>query len=62
MSPFDAEYEPSPWPPIAEEVERYERTDGAEASELVGGQWIIRWTLGARTGVSAGPCPPATAN
>lgn len=50
MSPFDAEYEPSPWPPIAEEVERYERTDGAEASELVGDQWIILWTLGARTG------------
>lgn len=50
MSPFDAEYEPSPWQPIAEEVERYERTDGAEASELVGDQWIILWTLGARTG------------
>lgn len=50
MSPFDAEYEPSPWQPIADEVERYERTDGAEASELVGDQWIVLWTLGARTG------------
>ena len=50
MSPFDAEYEPSPWQPVAEEVERYERTDGAQASELVGDQWIILWTLGARTG------------
>lgn len=50
MSPFDAEYEPSPWQPVAEEVERYERTGGAQASELVGDQWIILWTLGARTG------------
>jgi deazaflavin-dependent oxidoreductase (nitroreductase family) len=50
MSAFDAEYEPSPWGPIAEEVERYERTGGAEPSELVGEQWIILWTLGARSG------------
>lgn len=51
MSPFDAaEYEPSPWEPIAEEVARYERTGGAEPSELVGDQWIILWTLGARSG------------
>jgi deazaflavin-dependent oxidoreductase (nitroreductase family) len=47
---FDVEYEPSPWGPIAEEVERYERTGGAEPSELVGEQWIILWTLGAKTG------------
>lgn len=50
MSPFDAEYEPSPWQPVADEVERYERTDGAEPSELVGEQWIILWTLGTRSG------------
>lgn len=51
MSAFDtAPYEPSPWEPIAEEVARYERTDGAEASELVGDQWIVLWTLGARSG------------
>ena len=50
MSAFDAEYEPSPWGPIAEEVERYERTGGAEPSELVGEQWIILWTLGAKSG------------
>lgn len=50
MSPFDAEYEPSPWPPIAAEVERYERTGGAEPSELVGDRWIVLWTLGAKTG------------
>lgn len=50
MSPFDAEYEPSPWEPIAQEVERYERSGGTEPSELVGDQWIILWTLGARSG------------
>ena len=50
MSAFDAEYEPSPWEPIAQEVERYERTDGAEPSEMVGEQWIILWTLGAKSG------------
>lgn len=50
MSVFDADYEPSPWEPIAQEVERYERTDGTEPSELVGEQWIILWTLGAKSG------------
>ena len=50
MSAFDVEYEPSPWGPIAEEVERYEQSGGAEASELVGDQWIILWTLGAKSG------------
>ena len=50
MSPFDADYEPSPWEPIAQEVERYEQTDGAEPSDLVGEQWIILWTLGAKSG------------
>ena len=50
MSAFDAEYEPSPWDPIAWEVERYERSGGAEPSELVGEQWIILWTVGATSG------------
>jgi deazaflavin-dependent oxidoreductase (nitroreductase family) len=49
MSPFDAEYEPSPWGPIAGEVERYEQSDGCEPSEIVGDRWIILWTLGARS-------------
>jgi deazaflavin-dependent oxidoreductase (nitroreductase family) len=49
MSLWDAEYEPSPWGPIADEVERYERTGGAEPSDLVGEQWIVLWTLGARS-------------
>jgi len=50
MTAFDAEYQPSPWEPIAEEVARYERTDGAEPSEIVGKEWIILWTIGATSG------------
>ena len=50
MSELDGEYEPSPWPPIAAEVERYERSGGTEPSDLVGDQWIVLWTLGARSG------------
>jgi deazaflavin-dependent oxidoreductase (nitroreductase family) len=50
MSAFDAEYEPSPWDAIADEVALYERTQGAEPSQLVGQEWIILWTLGAKSG------------
>jgi deazaflavin-dependent oxidoreductase (nitroreductase family) len=50
MSAFDAEYEPSPWEPISQEVDRYERTNGAEPSDLVGEHWVILWTLGAKSG------------
>lgn len=50
MSEFDAEYEPSPWEPIAEEVARYERSGGTEPSDLVGDEWIVLWTIGARSG------------
>lgn len=47
---FDAPYEPSPWEPIAAEVELYERTNGAEPSMLVGDEWFILWTIGAKSG------------
>jgi deazaflavin-dependent oxidoreductase (nitroreductase family) len=50
VSEFDAEYEPSPWEPIAEEVARYERSGGTEPSDLVGDEWIVLWTIGARSG------------
>jgi F420H(2)-dependent quinone reductase len=50
VSAFDAEYEPSPWAPVAEEVDRYERSGGTEPSQLVGDEWIILWTLGAQSG------------
>jgi deazaflavin-dependent oxidoreductase (nitroreductase family) len=50
MSVFDGEYEPSPWEPIAAEVELYERSGGTEPSAMVGDDWIILWTLGAKSG------------
>ena len=50
MSLFDAEYQPSPWEPIADEVALYERSNGSEPSMLVGEQWIILWTVGAKSG------------
>ncbi len=50
MSEFDADYEPSTWQPIADEVGLYERTDGAEPSALVGKEWIVLWTIGAKSG------------
>lgn len=49
MGAFDAEYEPSPWEPIAAEVARYEESDGSATSELVGDQWIVLWTIGAKS-------------
>lgn len=50
MSAWDGEYEPSQWEPIAAEVELYERTGGSEPSAVVGDQWIILWTVGAKSG------------
>jgi deazaflavin-dependent oxidoreductase (nitroreductase family) len=51
MSAFDDKpYEPSPWEPIADEVARYEEHDGKEPSQIVGDQWIVLWTLGAKSG------------
>ena len=49
-SPFDAPYQPSPWEPIAAEVERYERSAGQEPSEMVGENWMALWTLVATSG------------
>jgi deazaflavin-dependent oxidoreductase (nitroreductase family) len=48
--PLVGEYEPSPWEPIAEQVELFERTDGAEGAEFMGGPCIILTTKGAKTG------------
>jgi deazaflavin-dependent oxidoreductase (nitroreductase family) len=44
------EYEPSPWPPVADQVELYERTDGVEGYELEGKPCIILWTRGRSSG------------
>ena len=48
--PIDAPYEPSPWEPIATQVEQYEATGGAEGGEMEGVSCIILSTLGAKTG------------
>lgn len=49
MSPFDAEYEPSPWEPIAQEVTQYEESKGSKPSEMVGDDCIVLWTIGAKS-------------
>jgi len=47
--PLEGEYEPSPWEPIAEQVELYERTDGVEGADFMGGPCIILTTKGAKS-------------
>lgn len=46
----DASYEPSPWQAIAEHVERYLATGGAEGYEWNGAHCIILTTRGRRSG------------
>jgi F420H(2)-dependent quinone reductase len=46
----DANYEPSPWEPIADHVERYLATDGEDGAEWMGAPCIILTTTGARSG------------
>ncbi|HEX7134135.1 MAG TPA: nitroreductase family deazaflavin-dependent oxidoreductase [Iamia sp.] len=48
--PIDAPYEPSPWEPVATQVEQYESTGGVEGGELQGAPCIILSTLGAKSG------------
>jgi deazaflavin-dependent oxidoreductase (nitroreductase family) len=48
--PLEGEYEPSPWEPIAEQVEQYESTDGVEGADFMGGPCIILTTKGAKSG------------
>ena len=48
MSP--AEYQPSPWRPIADHVERYLATDGVDGFEWEGAQCVILTTVGRKTG------------
>jgi deazaflavin-dependent oxidoreductase (nitroreductase family) len=47
---IQGEYEPSPWEPIAEQVEQYEATDGREGGELEGVPCVILTTVGRRSG------------
>jgi F420H(2)-dependent quinone reductase len=45
-----SDYEPSPWEPIAEHVERYLATDGEDGGVWMGAPCIILSTTGARSG------------
>lgn len=48
--PLTGEYEPSPSRWVRDQVEQYERTDGAEASDLGGIPVIIVTTVGNKSG------------
>lgn len=48
--PLNAEYAPSPTDYAREQVELFERTDGAEGNTLKGRPIIVLHTLGARSG------------
>lgn len=48
--PLTGTYEPSPWEPVAQQVEDYERTDGVEGADFMGGRCIILTSVGARSG------------
>ena len=43
-------YEPSPWQPVADQVELYERTGGREGDKLQGKPCVILWTKGRHSG------------
>lgn len=48
--PLTGEYEPSPYAPVAEQVELYERTGGTEGNVLQGKPVVILTTRGAKSG------------
>lgn len=48
--PLTGEYEPSPWEPVREQVELYERTGGAEGNTMLGRPVVILTTVGAGSG------------
>ena len=52
MSGFDAEYEPSPWPWVRDQVETYERTGGREGNTFMdtGLPVVLLTTRGRKTG------------
>jgi deazaflavin-dependent oxidoreductase (nitroreductase family) len=47
---IEGTYEPSPWPPVADQVQRYESSGGTEGADLEGQPCIILWTRGRHTG------------
>ena len=48
--PLTGTYVPSPWEPIATQVERYEATGGAEGGEMEGAPCVILTTRGNKSG------------
>jgi deazaflavin-dependent oxidoreductase (nitroreductase family) len=52
MAPIEGEYEPSPWPPVRDQVATYERTGGREGNTFqnTGLPIIVLTTRGKRTG------------
>jgi F420H(2)-dependent quinone reductase len=48
--PLEGEYEPSPWEPIAAQVELFEQTGGTEGAQLEGKPCIILWSKGRHSG------------
>jgi len=47
---LEGAYEPSPWGPVADQVKRYEESDGTEGNALEGQPCIILWTRGRHSG------------
>ncbi len=47
---LEGNYEPSPWPPIAEQVALYESSGGTEGTLLEGQPCVILWTRGRHSG------------
>lgn len=47
---MDGEYEPSPYDPIAQQVELYESTGGAQGRTMQGAPCVILTTRGRKTG------------
>lgn len=47
---LEGAYEPSPWTPIAEQVELYESSGGKEGTLLEGKPCVILWTRGRHSG------------
>jgi len=48
--PLDGEYEPSPWAPVAEQVELYESSGGTDGLLLEGKPCVVVWTKGRKSG------------
>jgi deazaflavin-dependent oxidoreductase (nitroreductase family) len=47
---LEGTYEPSPWPPIVDQVELYESSGGTEGNLLEGKPCVILWTRGRKSG------------